>query len=221
MKQKIIRAFLAVYLVLSIAYGGIRAAYITVMAAVTPLERTEEPVVLADSFGVDVIPVEPEQSAATASAVIQAEDLPEDAASGENAAPDPEKTVEASSPEADAAESVWEEPIGEVSVYEETPEANEDENGSESMIEETPAEEVSAYEEIPEVSEYEEDDEESYIEEAPAEDIPSLDEYLSTLHCGGCGRNCYLSSPRCRTGRSKAESETSAYYELYDVSGEI
>ena len=220
MKQRIIRAFLAVYLVLSIAYGGIRAAYITVMAAVTPQERTEEPVLLAESFGVDVIPVEPEQGTTTPP-VIQTEDFPEDTASGETAVPDPEKTVDASSPEPDATESTWEEPIGEVSAYEETPEASEEEGGSESIIEETPDEEVSAYEEIPEASEDEEDNEESYIEETPAENIPSLDEYLSTLHCGGCGRNCYLSNPRCRTGRNKAGAEASSYYELYDISGEI
>ena len=212
MKRKIIRSFLAVYLVLSMAYGGIRAAYIAVMAAIT-LERSEASVVLADSFGVDVIPAEPEQDTATMPPpVIQAEDVPKDTAE-QIFAPGPDETVEtstleASSLEPDSVENVWEEPTEEFSVYEEIPESAEDE-------------EVSAFEETPEGAENAEDDEEAYIEEAPAEDIPSLDEYLSTLHCGRCGRNCYLSNPRCRTGRNKAESETSAYYELYDVSDEI
>ena len=80
MKVKIIRAFMAVYLVLSMAYGGIRAAYLTVKAAMTPPESTLEQVELAavPSFGAESIPYAPEEmSAVLPSPSIQAEDDPE------------------------------------------------------------------------------------------------------------------------------------------------
>ena len=46
-------------------------------------------------------------------------------------------------------------------------------------------------------------------------DVPSLTQFLSTLICGGCRRNCSLVSPRCMKGRAKAESATVEYYETY------
>ena len=46
-------------------------------------------------------------------------------------------------------------------------------------------------------------------------DVPSLTEFLSTMICGGCRHNCSLVSPRCMKGRSKAESATVEYYEIY------
>jgi hypothetical protein len=39
----------------------------------------------------------------------------------------------------------------------------------------------------------------------------SLQEYLSQLHCGGCGRNCLLSNPGCMQGERKATAATSEY----------
>ena len=44
MRGKIIKAFLGVYLALSMVYGGIRAAYLTAVAAMAP---PEAPAVLA------------------------------------------------------------------------------------------------------------------------------------------------------------------------------
>ena len=80
MKRKIIRAFLAIYLVLSMAYSGIRAAYITVMAAIAPPDNVEEQIELASaSFGIDTVPAEPERdSAELPPPVIQVEDVPEE-----------------------------------------------------------------------------------------------------------------------------------------------
>ena len=46
-------------------------------------------------------------------------------------------------------------------------------------------------------------------------DVPSLTEFLSTMICGGCRHRCSLVSPRCMKGRSKAESATVEYYEIY------
>ena len=203
MKRKIIRAFLAIYLVLSMAYSGIRAAYITVMAAIAPPDNVEEQIELASaSFGIDTVPAEPERdSAELPPPVIQVEDVPEETVQPSEEAPAP-------SPEEAPAPDAAEEAPAEESALEEAPPEDD-------------AEEISAYEEAPEASEDGEDDEEAYVEEAPAEDVPSLEEYLSTLHCGRCGRNCYLSNPRCRTGRNKAERETTAYYEMYGSSDEV
>ena len=44
---------------------------------------------------------------------------------------------------------------------------------------------------------------------------PTLNQYLSALRCGGCRRNCLLINPRCMNGRSKAETATTEYYDLY------
>lgn len=46
-------------------------------------------------------------------------------------------------------------------------------------------------------------------------DVPSLNEFLSAMICGGCRHNCSLVSPRCMKGRSKAQSATVEYYEIY------
>ncbi|SFS03393.1 hypothetical protein [Anaeromicropila populeti] len=56
---------------------------------------------------------------------------------------------------------------------------------------------------------------EETLDESPAEDKPTLSEYLSTLTCGGCGRNCSLLHPRCHNGNQKASRAESAYYETY------
>ena len=202
MKGKIIRGFLAVYLALSMAYGGIRAAYLTVAAAMTPPDQVEEQVALAapSSFGTDVIPSEPVTvSAADPSPEIRQEDAPEDT-------PVPAAQTEAPEYPADEAEES-------ASPEEEMPE----EQPSESEAEpEDQTEQTETITEAPEEAEDEEDD--AYISAAPAQDVPSLEDYLSGLRCGRCGRNCFLSNPRCRTGRNKAESAAEEYYAEY---GEI
>ncbi|MGN0632746.1 MAG: DUF4405 domain-containing protein [Oscillospiraceae bacterium] len=44
---------------------------------------------------------------------------------------------------------------------------------------------------------------------------PTLDEFLSELRCTGCGKNCLLTSPRCRKGQTQAEQATEEYYQIY------
>ncbi|WKY45758.1 hypothetical protein Q5O14_06580 [Eubacteriaceae bacterium ES2] len=45
--------------------------------------------------------------------------------------------------------------------------------------------------------------------------VPTLNEYLSQLRCGGCGKNCSLINPRCGTGQRKASNAQEEYYSLY------
>ena len=210
MKVKIIRAFMAVYLVLSMAYGGIRAAYLTVKAAMTPPESTLEQVELAavPSFGAESIPYAPEEmSAVLPSPSIQAED-------------DPEKTeVPAEIAPAEAATAPQEASAAEAEpVFEPEPEA---EPEAESAAESEAEPEANDTEALIEAPEEEDDPDEAYLEAAPAEDLPTLEDYLSTLHCGRCGRNCYLSNPHCRTGRGKAETATAEYYAEYGDESEL
>ena len=210
MKVKIIRAFMAVDLVLSMAYGGIRAAYLTVKAAMTPPESTLEQVELAavPSFGAESIPYAPEEmSAVLPTPSIQAED-------------DPEKTeVPAEIAPAEAATAPQEASAAEAEpVFEPEPEA---EPEAESAAESEAEPEANDTEALIEAPEEEDDPDEAYLEAAPAEDVPTLEDYLSTLHCGRCGRNCYLSNPHCRTGRGKAETATAEYYAEYGDESEL
>ena len=210
MKVKIIRAFMAVYQVLSMAYGGIRAAYLTVKAAMTPPESTLEQVELAavPSFGAESIPYAPEEmSAVLPTPSIQAED-------------DPEKTeVPAEIAPAEAATAPQEASAAEAEpVFEPEPEA---EPEAESAAESEAEPEANDTEALIEAPEEEDDPDEAYLEAAPAEDVPTLEDYLSTLHCGRCGRNCYLSNPHCRTGRGKAETATAEYYAEYGDESEL
>ena len=51
--------------------------------------------------------------------------------------------------------------------------------------------------------------------------IPTLEEYLKNLHCGGCGRNCFLLNPHCMRGARKEAQAESAYFQQYsEVTGE-
>ena len=214
MKVKIIRAFMAVYLVLSMAYGGIRAAYLTVKAAMTPPESTLEQVELAavPSFGAESIPYAPEEmSAVLPSPSIQAEDDPEKTEVPAEIAPAEAATAPQ---EASAAEA---EPPVETSPEAET----EEESEEESEVEPEAETESDDAETLTEAPEEEDDPDEAYLEAAPAEDVPTLEDYLSTLHCGRCGRNCYLSNPHCRTGRGKAETATAEYYAEYGDESEL
>ena len=47
------------------------------------------------------------------------------------------------------------------------------------------------------------------------EDIPTLEEYLSKLHCDGCSRHCPLSDPRCGVGIEQARDAQEDYKEEY------
>ena len=45
--------------------------------------------------------------------------------------------------------------------------------------------------------------------------VPTLNEFLSQLRCGGCGKNCSLASPRCATGSRKAQQAEAQYVATY------
>lgn len=173
MRGKIIKAFLGVYLALSMVYGGIRAAYLTAVAAMAP---PEEPAVLAaePSFGQTAVTAQP----SLAPTVTPAPSVEP------SATPSAEPAVEPS-----AAPSPDPEPTPEPSEALTVPPAEEEQDTS--------------------------------LEAAPVPEVPSLEDYLSQLHCGGCGRNCLLSSPRCRTGKRKAETYTAEYYTEYGTTDEI
>ena len=72
-----------------------------------------------------------------------------------------------------------------------------------------------AQEEEPESEEEEEDKEEQADDASAPAAIPTLEDYLRGLHCGGCGRNCFLLNPHCMRGARKESQAESAYYELY------
>ena len=60
---------------------------------------------------------------------------------------------------------------------------------------------------------------EKLSEDTPASGgTPTLEEYLKSLHCGGCGRNCFLFNPRCMRGARKASKAETAYYAEYGES---
>ena len=51
--------------------------------------------------------------------------------------------------------------------------------------------------------------------EPEPEETVSLDDYLGSLFCSGCGKHCSLLSPRCGKGEDQASQATAEYYEIY------
>ena len=62
-------------------------------------------------------------------------------------------------------------------------------------------------------------DQDGYVIEIDPEPEPeetvSLDDYLGSLFCSGCGKHCSLLSPRCGRGQDQASQATTEYYEIY------
>lgn len=50
---------------------------------------------------------------------------------------------------------------------------------------------------------------------------PTLEEYLSKLHCNGCSRHCLLTAISCTRGNAYVEEATENYYELYGTAYNI
>ena len=57
-------------------------------------------------------------------------------------------------------------------------------------------------------------EEEILPEPEPEEPEITLEEYLSGLRCGACGRCCSLLNPHCRNGKHKAQAAEQQYYEM-------
>lgn len=51
--------------------------------------------------------------------------------------------------------------------------------------------------------------------EPEAEETVSLEDYLGSLFCSGCGRHCSLLSPRCGKGENQASQAAEEYYATY------
>ena len=204
MKQHIIKAFMGIYMAVCLVYGGVRAVYLTAATALAPPEPAVS-VSEVSTFGVEY------------------SDMPSQPTLAATAPPDPsvhmekrpKKAVSFKEMETPAPAAPTLEPDDSQAVEAETSDVLPD-TGSDDIQSELPD---AAWEEPPE--ENDSNEESSYFEAAPAPEVPSLEEYLSQLHCGGCGRNCWLSDPRCRTGRRKAETETAVYYEEYGTSDPI
>ena len=52
---------------------------------------------------------------------------------------------------------------------------------------------------------------------SPDPETPSvtLNDFLSGMRCGACGKNCSLLNPRCRNGMQKASAAKQEYYNTY------
>ncbi|MDD3186981.1 MAG: hypothetical protein PHD02_00700 [Bacilli bacterium] len=55
------------------------------------------------------------------------------------------------------------------------------------------------------------------IKETETDVVETLKEYLSKLHCDGCGRHCLLSAPQCSKSEPYIEAATADYYEKYNL----
>lgn len=63
-------------------------------------------------------------------------------------------------------------------------------------------------------------DQDGYVIEMEPEPEPeetiSLEDYLGSLFCSGCGRHCSLLTPRCGKGENQASQAAEEYYEIYN-----
>ena len=72
------------------------------------------------------------------------------------------------------------------------------------------------------IEETSEEPEETVINTEPepsADPEVTLDDYLASLTCTGCGKRCLLISPKCGKGRTQAENATNDYYAIYQSEG--
>ena len=193
MRKTIIRAFLGVYLAICVTYGVVRGV-------TTPAIAEDEPMT-------DVLP---EQT--TAEPVIEAKAEIEDVI--ETPTPTPVLTPDVSA-SGEASYSgrrgrgrgrrggsfEMDDPSGETLPYEPGAPAV----SSPSVVSSVPED----------ADEADEGDKTSHEDASTPAAIPTLQDYLKNLHCGGCGRNCFLLNPHCMRGARKEAQAESAYYELY------
>ena len=192
MRKRIIRAFLGVYLAICVTYGVVRGV-------ATPAIAEDEP----------VTDVPPEQT--TAEPVIEAKAEIEERIETPTPTPVPMPDVSAS---------------GEASYSGRRSRGRGRRDGSFEMDSQTenaslPAVQMQAVpaetvpEEEPQTGETADEKKTSQEDASTPAAIPTLQDYLKNLHCGGCGRNCFLLNPHCMRGARKEAQAESAYYELY------
>lgn len=191
MRKKIIRTFLGVYLAICVTYGVVRG--VTSPAVAEEVEVSSEPIPQTTT---EVIPtsepvpeLQPEPTAAPA------EETPAVSASGEDSYSGRSRGMHGGRAQSSTEMYDYTVPAAETSAPVITP--------------------APAQEEEPENEEEGEDREKQEDDADQPAAIPTLEDYLRGLHCGGCGRNCFLLNPHCMRGARKESQAESAYYELY------
>ena len=194
MRKKIIRAFLGVYLAICVTYGVVRGvaapaiAEDELMTDVPPEQTTAEPVIEAKAEIEEMI----ETPAPTPNLIPR----PDVSACGETS-----NSGRRGRGRGRHGESVeMDSRTGNASVPEAKPQT-------------APAE--TAPEEEPQAEEPEKEKETAQEDASTPAAVPTLQDYLKNLHCGGCGRNCFLLNPHCMRGARKEAQAESAYYEQY------
>ena len=191
MRKKIIRAFLGVYLAVCVCYGVVRG--ITAPAMAEDAEVLSEPVPQTTS---EVIPTpEPELMILPEPTAAPVPELPVTSASGEASYSGRSRGRHGGRGRDDTEEYTFSAPTAELPAQVSTPE---------------PVQEAA-----PETGTEDEDSENKPDDADEPAAIPTLEDYLRGLHCGGCGRNCFLLNPHCMRGARKESKAETAYYELY------
>ena len=197
MKIKIIKAYIAVFTAVSVAYGGIRAAYLSAKGSaestfVLAQAAEDSEILIEDSYWekIDEIPKEePQESAETSE---DSESTSRHSRTKKGFSEQTDQYMRDYIKEDSSTDTIQEEEES----YSEYEEYEEEESYIDYVEEESVEEEV-------------------FYEPVPEPDVPTLEDYLNQFRCGGCGNNCSLLNPRCRTGRRKAESTAEEYYTIY------
>lgn len=191
MRKRIIRAFLGVYLAICVTYG--------VMRGVTT------PAIAEDELMTDV---PPEQT--TAEPVIEAkaeiEEMIETPAPTPNQIPTPDVSASGETSNSGRRGRGRGRHGGSFEIGDQTG------NTSVPAAQPQSAPAETAREEEPQTEETEDEKETAQEDASTPAAVPTLQDYLKNLHCGGCGRNCFLLNPHCMRGARK-EAHESAYYQ--------
>lgn len=194
MRTKIIRAFLGVYLAICVTYGIVRG--VTSPAAAEEAEPLSEPIPQTTT---EVVPTpEPVLELPPEPTETPAEENTTTSASGEASYSGRSHGKHGGRGQSSTEMYDYTVPAVETAAPAVTP--------------------APAQEEKPESEEEEENKEEQADDASAPAAIPTLEDYLRGLHCGGCGRNCFLLNPHCMRGARKESQAESAYYELYGES---
>ena len=194
MRKKVIRAFLGVYIAVCVTYGVVRG--VTVPAAAEEVEPLTEPIPQTNTEVIStpepMLEIQPEPTE------MSADVMPAASASGEAS-----NSGRSRGRRGGRSRSSTE-------MYDYTVPAAET---AEPVIAPAPAQA-----DEPEIGDADEDEEKQSEDASAPAAIPTLEDYLRGLHCGGCGRNCFLLNPHCMRGARKESQAESAYYEQYGES---
>lgn len=191
LKNKVIGTFVAVWFAVCLSYGGLRAAFATMLgASIAPAQAMTASWENEEETSQSVVVFDREALAEAAQDQDQAE---KPAEAPEQAPAEAPEEAEAEEPEEEPAEAQTKAPV----------EEPEEEPAEEPTVEESYEEDGSSYEE------------ESWEAEAEEVYVPSLEEYLSQYTCGSCRRNCSLANPHCFNGSQLADAKAQEYYSMF------